>query len=464
MQQENNSRLGYTHSDIAVPTHDISHLTPLAQQVCRLMSHDPFITQRKIADHLKVNSDRLLVIAAEIRADVDAQNYILYQGDGTKYWTNTIRPLLANGTLHAAIDREYMYPNRVGLYTGMSCMFYCNFCGRNPMARYEKDYEKIGFEVFKQIIDQDPKTDPYWEDRFRISGGLEPLTNRYLGDIITYGAERGYKMQLYTNGFMMTDRYITDHPGMLDLHAVRFSLYGVDKESAFRVTRHEQSFENIVENIINYINNASTTKVGVNWIVLPGQANDLQKLINVVDYINSKAVRPVDFVTLREDFSQNVRIVSEEEREHLIKIFKQIKDFKEHKWPTTHWDFGYALEPLTHGKSTGALTMINWNEMVPESFPQVAVAVDVKGDVYVYHESGFLDRPGADRYIIGNIRDSSVQEQTQDFILNKRSIRPMPPDVGYLDAFDHVVSRLIRQARDDAEFGIAWNQGPLTCR
>jgi dTDP-4-amino-4,6-dideoxy-D-glucose ammonia-lyase len=94
----------------------------------------------------------------------------------------------------------------------------------------------------------------------------------------------------------------------------------------------------------------------------------------------------------------------------------------------------------------------------------VAVAVDVKGDVYVYHESGFLDRPGADRYIIGNITNSSVENVVQEFINSKKTIRPLPPDVGYLDAFDHVVSRLINQARDDEKFGISWNQGPVKCR
>ena len=92
MPQDDN-RLGYTHSDIAVPKHDIQHLTPLAQQVCELMSHDPFLTQRSIAERLQISADQLRVIAAEIRADAGAQNDILYQGDGSKYWTNTIRPL-----------------------------------------------------------------------------------------------------------------------------------------------------------------------------------------------------------------------------------------------------------------------------------------------------------------------------------------------------------------------------------
>lgn len=459
------SRLGYTHSSVTVDQDaDISHLDSVSMQVCEMLANDPFVTQRKIASTLNISADQLRELSHALRQDINAQNHILLHGEGTKYWTNTIRPLLNNGSLHAAIDHHYMYPNRIGLYTGMSCMFYCNFCGRNPVAKYDRKFEQHGFDVFKQIIDQDPKTDQFWDDRFRISGGLEPLTNRYLGDIITYGKQRGYKMQLYTNGFMMTTKYVEKNPGMKDLYAVRFSLYGVDADSAFKVTRHSESFDGIIQNIIDYINSTIDVRVGVNWIILPGSSKDVLRLIDIIDHINCHTNRPVDFVTLREDFSQNVRIVSDEERSQLVDIFDRIKDFKQNKWPTTHWDFGYALESLVHGRNSGALKMISWKEMVPHSFPQVAVAVDVKGDVYVYHESGFLDRPGAERYIIGNINTSSVEQVVRDFVQSGKTIRPMPPDVGYLDAFDHVVSRLINQAQDDQKFGIPWHQGPVTCR
>ena len=459
------SRLGYTHSSVTIDQDsDISHLDSISMQVCKMLANDPFVTQRKIASTLNISADQLRELSHVLRQDNQAQNHILLRGEGAKYWTNTIRPLLDNGSLHAAIDHHYMYPNRIGLYTGMSCMFYCNFCGRNPVAKYDKKFEQHGFDVFKQIIDQDPKTDQFWDDRFRISGGLEPLTNRYLGDIITYGKQRGYKMQLYTNGYMMTPKYVEKNPGMKDLYAVRFSLYGVDADSAFKVTRHSESFDGIIKNIIDYINSTTNVRVGVNWIILPGSSKDVLKLIDIIDHINSHTTRPVDFVTLREDFSQNVRIVSDEERAQLVDIFDRIKDFKQNKWPITHWDFGYALESLVHGRNSGALKMISWKEMVPHSFPQVAVAVDVKGDVYVYHESGFLDRPGAERYIIGNIDNSSVEQVVRDFVQSEKTIRPMPPDVGYLDAFDHVVSRLINQAQDDEKFGIPWNQGPVTCR
>lgn len=457
-----NKRLGYTHNYTAVPNASIAHLDTVSQAICQMLADNPFVRASDICNQLGINVREYLKLSAIINADASAQDYILYQGHGTKYWTNTIGPLLESGSLHAAIDQSYMYPNRIGLYTGMSCMFYCNFCGRNPVAEYSKDLEQSSFELFKQIIDQDPQTDPLWQDRFRISGGLEPLTNSNLGRIITYGRDQGYKMQLYTNGYMMTQRYLEKHPGMLDLHAVRFSLYGVDSESAFKVTRHPRSFENIVVNIINYLNQSQDTRVGVNWIVLPGHANDVNKLIDTVEHINRTANRPIDFVTLREDFSQNVRVISDLEREQLIDIFQRIQVVRQH-WPT-HWDFGYSLESLVHGRNSGQLRMVSWQQMIPEGFPQVSVAVDVKGDVYNYHESGFLDRPGADRYIIGNIQGSSVAEQVQQWVFENKKVRPLPPDVGFLDAFDHVVSELIIQARADKEFGVSWKQGPVACR
>lgn len=457
-----NTQLGYTHEHCNIPNVDISQLDSVSQSICKMLADNPFMRAEDICKNLNITAGEYIKRSAELRKNQTAQNYIKFQGQGAKYWTNTIGPLLQSGSLHAAIEKTYLYPNRVGLYTGMSCMFYCNFCGRNPVSEYNKNLENSSFELFKQIIDQDPKTDAMWQDRFRISGGLEPLTNSNLGNIISYGNSCGYKMQLYTNGYLMTKKYLERHSGMLDLHAVRFSLYGVDAESAFRVTRNPKSFDNIVGNIINYLNTSTNTKVGINWIILPGHANSVLKLINVIEHINQTASRPVDFVTLREDFSQNITVISDLERKQLIEIFREVSITKQ-KWPT-HWDFGYSLESLARGHNTGQLCMINWQQMVPEGFPQVSVAVDVKGDIYNYHESGFLDRPGSSRYIIGNIKNSSIDKQVKLWVESCRKVRPLPPDVGFLDAFDHVVSELILQSRSDSEFGVPWNQGPVVCR
>jgi dTDP-4-amino-4,6-dideoxy-D-glucose ammonia-lyase len=454
--------LGYKHNAGTEQHASIDHLDSKCQQICQLLSNDPFMSARQICSTLGLTVEEYKNMCMILRQDSQAQNFILNHGYGNKYWNNTVLPLLTSGSLHAAIDQTFQYPNRIGLYTGMSCMFYCNFCGRNPVAKYKASLESASLDFFTQIIDQDPRTDDYWQDRFRISGGLEPLTNRYLGQIISYGKSQGYKMQLYTNGYMLTEKYIESNPGILDLYAIRFSLYGVDAESASRVTRNNKSFDNIVTNVINYLNN-STNNVGLNWIILPGHANDVNRLIDIIAHINSQARRPLNFVTLREDFSQNVRVLSDLERQDLMQIFENIDEFKK-QWPQTHWDFGYSLESLVHKKNTGHIKMINWQQMIPEGFPQVSVAVDVKGDIYSYHESGFLDRPGASRYIIGNIKNSSVHDQVKTFVEQKKKIKPYPQDLGFLDAFDHVVSELIIQAREDADFGVPWNQGPVSCR
>ena len=456
-------RLGYTHThSVGEHLQNICDISSDSSAIVRLMADDPFITQREIANKLNITKEKLLELVAEIRNSQWAQNYIIHKGLGTKYWTNTIAPLLETGTLHAAIENSWMYPNRIGLYTGLSCMFYCGFCGRNPVSKYESKYAKTGRDVFYQLIDQDPKTDTNWADRFRISGGLEPLTNPFLGDIITYGKNRGFKMQLYTNGNMMTPNYIAKHNGVLDLEAVRFSLYGSSPEKAYAVTKNKQSFSNIIDNVINYLNMAKSNKVGLNWIILPGHTADVIEFLDVVNYINKTANRPIDFVTLREDFSQNIRVLSDQERDNLTTIFQKIDDFKS-IW-STYFDFGYSLEPLRNGINTGHIKMVNWDQMIPESFPQVAVAVDVKADVYVYHESCFIDRPGADRYIIGNIIDSSIETVTKEFVNNKKTIKSLPMDAGFMDAFDHVVTLLINQARDDKEYGIDWANGPVVGR
>ena len=73
-----------------------------------------------------------------------------------KYWDNTIVPLLNSGHLGHAITHKYIYPNRVGLYPGLNCQFFCHFCGRNYNAKYNPNIASKSFDVFKRVIDEDP--------------------------------------------------------------------------------------------------------------------------------------------------------------------------------------------------------------------------------------------------------------------------------------------------------------------
>ena len=63
-------------------------------------------------------------------------------------------------------------------------------------------------------------------------------------------------------------------------------------------------------------------------------------------------------------------------------------------------------------KNVGPLKMVNYKDMPNYGFPQVATCLDSKGNLYVYHESGFLDRSGADTKIFYTTNN---QGSTADF-------------------------------------------------
>lgn len=379
-----------------------------------------------------------------------------------RYWNNTVLPLLNNGSLEHAVNGTYAYPNRIGLYPGINCQFYCTFCGRNYNAKYTKEQAENSFSSFKSVIDQDPKTG-MWEDRFRISGGLEPLTNPHIGDIIHYGNKNGFKMQMYTNGFALTPSLIDKQPGILDLEVMRVSLYGHDQTSYSKVTKNDKGFKRVISNLKEFCkivdNTKSNIKLGINWIILPGHGHELLSIFQIINEINSVADTKISFITLREDFSQSNNYISDIEREELHGIFKVIEDFcsKEEGLKDLHIDYGYALYPVKHGFNIGPLKMATYKELTTHGFPQIATALDSVGNLYVYHESGFLDRPGSNRYIIGNIHESSIENIVKQF-LDSEGIKPLPFDVGFLDAFDHTVTLLINEARTYKNNGLDWMQ------
>jgi dTDP-4-amino-4,6-dideoxy-D-glucose ammonia-lyase len=378
------------------------------------------------------------------------------QIEANRYWNNTISPLLANGSLEHAVEGTYVYPNRIGLYPGMTCQFFCTFCGRNYNAKYKSTDIDNSFEVFKQVIDQDPKEGKFWQDRFRISGGLEPLTNPHIGKIISYGNSQGFNMQMYTNGYALSQNFLEKQQGILDLEVMRISLYGHDQESYYRVTKNKKAFDIVTRNLKDFCRKVPTTgskiKLGVNWIILPGHSEDVRSVFRMIKDINSVFDFKISFVTLREDFSQSNNYISDEEREKLHKIFIEVEQETD-----VHIDYGYALHSVRHGRPTGPIQMATHEQMDRHGWPQIATSVDSLGNLYVYHETGFLDRPGSDRYIIGNIKNSNVADIVKEH-LQGPGIKAQPFDVGFLDAFDHTTTLLLHEAKQYKASNLDWKQ------
>lgn len=380
-------------------------------------------------------------------------NHTKEEKAGSKYWNNTLLPLLHSGHLEAAIKNEYIYPNRIGLYPGLTCQFFCSFCGRNYDASYKNSAAEKSFDVFKKVIDEDPRDRPNWQDRFRISGGLEPLTNPYIGNIISYGKSNQFNMQMYTNGYALTQNFLDKQTGLFDLEVMRISLYGYDRDSYTKVTKNSKGYSIVKENLRNFLKQNSDVKIGVNWIILPGHSAELPMVFDLIEDINSTQKQKIQFITLREDFSQSASYISNEERTKLHDIFLQIEERCRVSADLNHLhiDYGYQLEPVRNGTPAGPLKMANWDQMSRYGFPQIATTVDSLGNLYVYHESGFIKRAGSERYIIGNAFNDKVEDIVKNH-LNSKGIKPKPFDVVFLDAFDHLMTLVLHDTKNQTDW------------
>ena len=101
-------------------------------------------------------------------------------------------------------------------------------------------------------------------------------------------------------------------------------------------------------------------------------------------------------------------------------------------------DYGYALQQLINGEDA-ILMRVTHEELRPKQSPQVKICVDPNGNIYSYMEAGFVDRPGAIRHALGNIINSSVEQELKKQI----EITPLPDDIQYLDAYNHLIEKYV---------------------
>ena len=467
MEYQNPAAVGYTQKTDYQSFVDEEFIkkNPDSWGIIKLFSDSPFLTQEEISLKLNITKDQLKGYNKKILELEWAQEYIVNSGIGKKYWNNTVIPAIINGKANAVINEEYAYPDRIGFCPGLSCQFFCTFCGRNYSAAYEREFGNKGYETFKQIIDQTPKklnNNPY-----HITGGLEPLTFPRIGDIVSYGAEKGFPMEMKTNGFSLTSEFIVKQPGILDLSVLRISLYGVNQESTLEVTKNPKGFEKVKNNIINFLKLKTKIKLGLNYVILHNNLDDVLLLLDYIEDVNSESDNQVDFLTLREDFSPEAQDLSTDEREKLLNIFKEIDNrLKNKNLNKLHIDYGYALESIKQNrKSLESLKRIDHQEMRQKMFPQISIMIDPKGDVYGYHEATFLDKEGSDRYCIGQVsKNKSLEQVVKEFIKRSEGVESLPMDISYLDAYDHIITILLNQADSDKKFGIPWSEGPVKAR
>mgnify|MGYP004453458659 FL=1 len=463
-----------------IPTEWIIH----ASKIIHHLSEMPWYSQRNLIEDTGLSKSNLIKLNKIIHDSDFLQQMIVFEGLGKKYW-NTMLAHIRSGKIEKVLNHEYSLPLRLTLFPGMSCMYYCGFCGRNQKAKYKpQEVLEKGAEKFKKAISSLPKG-----STISISGGLEPLTNMKLGEIITHGKKLGYKIPLITNAHMLTPKYLQRQEGIWDLDSLRVSLYGTDEESTFNITRHPKAYELVKSNIIEFIKERnkrkSNLKIGLNYIIIP---ENIHTVLPLLDYINDihKEVGEgsgIDFLTIREDFGSVTEInddvdkavegrkyfldgfLSEDQRKNLVDIFNEFNQRKIVECPNMHVDYGYAMVALGEGILGKPLARVKGTQMRKSGYPQLSVAMDSHGDIFLYKEAGFLDRPGNEKFIAGRVtEDNSIEDVFRNFIESKKVIDLDENDDRFMDSYDHLVTLLVNQAEEDTNEGIPFELGPIKLR
>lgn len=439
-----------------------------AFRIVHRFSRDPWAQQADILSRERLAPPQLAGLNAALRDSAFVQRLMIHDGVARQYWS-TILPLVETGSIDAVLSNRYQFPLRVGIYAAVWCMFSCTFCGRmeNPDARYAARDVEPGNQLFDEVFAAMPRG----VSTLSLGGGLEPLTNPRLDDVIRSAKRHGHKVPLVTNGYMLTPLHVKRHPALWDVDVLRISLYGADEAAYQAVTKKRGAFQIVKDNLIEFLKErrrrGAGPRVGFNFIVLVNTTPDVLRVLDLIAEINDAVgEQAVDFLTLREDFSNREGDgLTMDERQRLVDIFEAFKQQQRRACPRLSVDYGYALYPLSEGLASTGLAMVGHDRMLPKAYPQVSVALDLLGDVYLYRDAAFPNRPGADRYKIGTIAPNrSLEAIVREFIDRGSEIDPRPNDTWLMDAFDHVVTNVIWQARADAAAGIPFAAGPIARR
>ncbi len=437
----------------------------------------PWISQEYIFDKLNYKDKQYLKdLNKIIRENDKLQLKITKNSAAKKYW-NTILPF--SYRVKDVIKNNYRFPLRIAIFPGVSCMFYCGFCGRNQNAKYQTSIIDEGINKINNVISEANEG-----TKISISGGLEPLTNPKLGSIIKKGSEQGFKMPLITNAYSLTEGYLKKNPDIWLLDSLRVSLYGYDNESYKEITRLDKSFKIVKKNVINFLRSRNEInkklKFGFNFIILPENYDNLKEVLKLIKEINSEVNNGegINFLTLRDDYQsvtgqdenfdkdRKYRLnsgMSEDERKKLLEIIENFEDLRLKYCPDLHVDYGYSLEYLSQKIFDRGLVKINGKKIRSFGFSQLSVAIDLHGDIFLFREAGFLDRQGNEKVIIGRLdnQKNSLEKNIKNFLDKKKPIEFIDNDSRFLDSFDHVLNALVNQAEEDEKFGIPLESGPI---
>jgi MoaA/NifB/PqqE/SkfB family radical SAM enzyme len=169
-------------------------------------------------------------------------------------------------------------PNILEIELTDICNAACPMCNRtninntkpNNTAPFITNKTQITFEVFKDIIDRNPKIQEYifcgnWGD---------PITAKDFLDIIKYIAKKDTKITIHTNGGLRNKDWWKSLGAILSINPYNRILFGIDGlEDTNNIYRRHTDFNKIIENAQAYILN---TKAKAIWSFIKFKHNEHQ--------------------------------------------------------------------------------------------------------------------------------------------------------------------------------------------
>lgn len=422
----------------------LTHDSNIVSDLLEIYSRDPFYSPVQFCKERSIDGRALEELVYSVKHSKHLSNIVL-QGPAKQYW-KSIESIRNRTNFDSAVQGISAYPSRLGLYPGISCQFRCQFCGRREGTEYAGKLAKDSLELFDRILTDHVQV-PNHEKTIRLSGGLEPTTNKYITDIVRLIHGHGLQVELYTNGFNFVDSWLEKQPGIFEIDRIRFSIYGHDSKSYTEFTEHEQS-GTVLDNIKRFLD-LSSMPIGVNYVILHQQLGRFSKFIDWIEEVNS-STRGFDWISLREDSSQNHWQLDTVERNE---IHSRLQRLESAVTGQSTIDYGYTLWPLRDGTTIGGIKQAAVADLLPKAFPQISTVVDVEGNVYPYHDV-FPNRAGQDKHCIGKIGKNNLQQVVDQWVTNSNKIKLTEDDLKFLDTSDHMITLLIKQQQELNSLGV----------
>lgn len=120
-----------------------------------------------------------------------------------------------------------------------NCNFNCQFC-----VQKNKEDSRISFDEYKQIIDECCELGL---ETVQLEGSGEATLREDLPDFISYAADKGVKVNIYSNGFLMRGEFMKQCVDA-GLSLFRFSINAPDRHRYFERTGNDY-FDIIIRNV-----------------------------------------------------------------------------------------------------------------------------------------------------------------------------------------------------------------------